>query len=158
MKPTCDTQIEMDLTAAERELARTLASLSPMITQGVASVPTRELALRAGAARSKQRLRYWQAGSVLVLAGFAAAYVIQPSQPQSQPIASNLGATQIEVPIAINDPDLKALSDAVEQLQGYPPMSSGDPSGPIKMVLRTAGASGEIIFEIVPRDWELCDH
>ena len=158
MKSTHETQIEMDLTAAERELARTLASLSPTITPGVSSVPTRELALRAGAIRSKQRLRYWQAGSVLVLAGFAAAYVIQPNQAQVQPIASNVGPTQIEVPIAINDPDLKALSDAVERLQGYPPMGSADPSGPIKMVLRTAGASGEIILEIVPRDWELCDH
>ncbi len=158
MKSTYETQMEMELTAAERELARTLASLSPTITPGVASVPTRELALRAGAARSKQRLRAWQAGSVLVLAGLAAAYVVQPGQPQTRPISTNGGATQIEVPIAIDNPDFQALSDAVEKLQGYSRISAADPGRPVKMVLRTAGATGEIILEIVPQDWELCEH
>lgn len=159
MDSSHETQIEMDLTAAERELARTLASLSPTITAGVASVPTRELMLRAGAVRSKQRLRYWQAGSVLVLAGFAAAYVIQPTQSQVQPVPGSLASTQIEVPIPDNDPDLKAsLTDAFERLQGYTQVSAVDPSGAIKMVLRSTGTSGEILIQMVPQDWELCDH
>lgn len=154
-----ETDIEMDLTATERELARTLASLSPTITPGVASVPTRELALRAGVVRSKQRLRTWQLGSVLVLAGLAAAYVNQPGQRLAQPLASNTGGVQIEVPFTVDSsPDIKALSDAVDRLRGYPGARGPRPSGPLKMVLWSAGANGEIMLEIVPQDWELCDH
>lgn len=159
MKTTQSTPTEMDLTAAERELARTLASLSPTVTSGVASVPAKELALRAGAARSKQRLRNWQAGSVLVMASVAAAYVWQPGQSPSPRLASDTDSSVYERHVTIDDPKLAAtIVESSRKLQGIDALSTGNMDGPLKVVAQMAGLNGEIIFRVVPKDWELCDH
>jgi hypothetical protein len=154
-----DSQNEPGLTAAERELARTLASLSPTVTSGVAMVPTRELAARAGAVRSRQKLRLWQAGSVFAVAGIAAAFVMQPDQPAVRTVAAIDGTDNAEMSIVFDEPDVaEALANGDAPLRGSGRISAHDLSGKVKIVFSRAGVDGEVKFEVVPLDWEVCDH
>ncbi len=153
-----ETQPDTGLTAAERELARTLASLSPAVTPGVAMVPAREMAARAGAVRSKQKLRLWQAGSVLAIAGIAAAFVMQPHDHPAT-VAAVEGADKLELPIVFDESEIAAtLANADVPLRGMGRISAHDLSGQVKIVFSRAGMDGDIKFEIVPLDWEVCDH
>lgn len=160
MRATSHIPLDMDLTAGELELARVLAELTPATTPGTVTVPAKEMALRAGNIRAKQRLRAWQVGTVLLTAGLAAAmYARLPGRTaDTQPVVAE-GIPDQPVPVIV-----KNLSGDTEKLiagivlSGNGLIEVTDPNATHKFVFMGMRGNGDIAFALVPLDWELCDH
>lgn len=160
MRAASHIPLEMDLTAGERELERVLAELTPATTPGILTVPAKEMALRAGTIRAKQRLRVWQVGTVLLTVGLAAAMYSRLPGPTTatQPVVAE-GIPDQPVPVIV-----KNLSGDTEQLVAGNVLSGPglievtDPNATHKFVFMGMRGNGDIAFALVPLDWELCDH
>jgi hypothetical protein len=146
----------MRLDADEVDFERSLASLSPAMTDGIESVPAREMSVRAGRATARRKARIWQGCAVLLAAGLASAMFLRPSSPTSEVVfvPSETAATT-------------DLSDAVRAMAQATPgqslvLSRGvvvltDPETPRKIVFMSSGP-GEITLNVVPESWKVYDH
>ena len=159
MRASSHIPLDMDLTAGERELERVLAELTPATTPGIVTVPAKEMALRAGNIRARQRLRVWQAGTVLLTAGWAAARYFRPQDGETGAQVSAATDIPLSEPFVIES----RTTDAEDALTVGPVWASGqiviaDPNAPHKIILWGSAASGDVSFALVPLDWEVCEH
>ena len=160
MRAASHIPLEMDLTAGERELERVLAELTPATTPGILTVPAKEMALRAGTIRAKQRLRVGKVGKGRRKEGLDdAMYARLPGRTaDTQPVVAE-GIPDQPVPVIV-----KNLSGDTEKLiagivlSGNGLIEVTDPNATHKFVFMGMRGNGDIAFALVPLDWEVCDH
>lgn len=160
MRASSHIPLDVELTAGERELEHLLAELTPATTPGIVTVPAKEMALRAGNIRARQRLRVWQAGTVLLTAGLAAAmYFRSQDQTTDTQFAAANGIPVQPVPVILEN-----LSGDAQQaiagniVKGYGRIEVTDPNATHKFVFIGMDKNGDVAFALVPLDWEVCDH
>ncbi len=161
MRSSSHITLDMDLTAGERELERLLAELTPATTPGTVTVPAKEMALRAGNIRARQRLRVWQAGTVLLTAGLAVAmYSRSQEQTADTPPVVATGIPDQSVQVILEN----LSGDVLQEIAGNGfrrgPIEATNPNATPRFFLMGMNANGDVAFAfaVVPLDWEVCDH
>ena len=146
---------QMHLDGNEVDFERSLAELSPAITSGMETVPSRELSARVGRASARRKARTWPACALLLAAGMAGAMFLRSSPPTEVVYVPAETAAPAELEEAV-----RAMASATPEQTLV--LSSGmvvltDPETPRKIVF-VNGGPGEVRMDIVPESWEVYDH